>query len=157
MLGLIFSVLGKPDLRKIRQTIRECFLDGLSEAIDPARVAWENRAFTPPTNDYWVQESVQIILENPAAMELWQILGKTNFAVFYPVGKGTEKIEELTQKISEAFEKYYSLNTQGIAVGIERIERSVNTQFDDHWWMGVVSIFWRAYAPAAFPFVAKVS
>ena len=95
---------------------------------------------------------MQVIVERPAALELHEVLGRTAFEVLTPVGKGTEITEGLAQSISNAFEKFYSINNQGLPIGIERIERAPGRYIDAEWWSVPVYIYWRAYSTATSPF-----
>lgn len=151
--------MGMPNLRNVRQAVRDYFQVELREEIPFERVSWENRRFDPPTDgDFWVRETTQIILEHHPAFELNWAEGRTVFDIFYPAGaktKATERVEDLQQLIADAFEKRSSLENSGTIVGINRIARSPGAKADDAWWMASVSIYWRTYSPAT-PSLEKV-
>lgn len=145
--------------RNARQAVRGHFLDSLRDSVDPTRVAWENDVFDPPNanptdpndNPYWIKESCQIVYERLLALELRELIGRTVFSVFYPVGKGTARAENLLQAIANSFESVASVTNGGVVVGIDKVERESGFRSDDAWWMASVSIYFRTYSVATPP------
>jgi hypothetical protein len=147
--------------REAKQAIRAYFLEALNDVIDPKKIAWENRPFNPPDptkavvgqDPYWIQEDNSILVDDLIALHLRRLLGVTTFYILYPVGKGTERIEDLTQIIADAFEKKSSVTFNSTIVGFDKVERNTSEQADNVWWRGSVSIYWRTYTVATSPLV----
>lgn len=146
-----------PDLSKVRHSICKHCIDELEGDVDEARIAHENREFSPPPlydalsklPNLWIRETFFVISEDNRALQLHEARGRTLFEVFYPVGKGTERPEAVRQLIAEAFEKKYGLtNTDGIAVHLDKVVRGDARAADELWYAVPISIYWRTFSVA---------
>lgn len=149
------------NLREARSAVREYFLTSLNGVIDPRKVSWENRPFNPPDptkavlgdDPYYIRERTDIIVDDLIALHLRRLLAITTFEVLYPIGKGTERVEDIIQYISDVFEKKSSVTYGTTAVGFDKVERNTSERLDNVWYGGSVSIYWRTYTVATSPLV----
>ena len=143
--------MGSPNLRLVRQTIRTHLLDSLPDDVTEAMIQPENRAFSVTPNSLYIRETQQVYYEGARDLIQFEARGRTVFDIFVPANSGTEDAEDLAHKIYNAFEKKHGMSTEGITVGLDRVERRPGAEVDDGWWMNSIIIYWRTYADATSP------
>jgi hypothetical protein len=126
----------------IRKALRNRLMTINASFFVIANVAWENRPFNPPTESLWIRETYLPNLENLVATNQVQAVGIVEYAVFYPLLKGTERAEEVAEAIKALFKP--ASDVAGF-IAIDRSERE-RPRIEDPWWVVPVSISWRTYS-----------
>ena len=133
------------DLRIVRQVLREHLLT--VPAVTSANFLPEDRPRKRPIGIH-VQETLQPE-EKPIANKLVEAAGRVQYDVMYMADRGTEQPEALAKSIVDIFPPGTQLDSQGITIYIDKVQRSPGRQFDTAWWFVPVSILWRTYATTA--------
>lgn len=146
--------MAKPDFLRVHMTLRERLMDSLRDELDfTTQLAYMNRAFAPPAvkpAKLWLRETFQEAAEPEPFLfaQLHSGLGRYVLDIFYPNGAGTEPVDQLAKLIADSFGEIHSLNTQGVVVALDRVERLPGRKADEIWWMKPVVVYWRTYSPA---------
>lgn len=132
------------DTRPIRQAFRARLLsiDGL-----PSIIAWQNRAFTPPTDGaIWMRETLLVAFDSRVAVGLVQSGGEYRVDLFGPDNAGTEQLEDLSRKLTTSFVPGLVLYQDG-RDSLEVLSTSRTPRRRDGIWGHLpVSIVWTAMA-----------
>jgi hypothetical protein len=134
------------DLNKLRVTLRKHLLE-LDTKLPDSR-AWENKAFTRPTNNNFIREKLQLSDERLIANKTVQGIGFYVISVFAPKGSGTKEITEVSNEIVGKFKPAQSIQSTDstLNISIDRAERTNVLDHDKKWSFMNVRITWRAYA-----------
>jgi len=140
-------------MRSIRQTVRahlETSVPAFASMASAGKVAWENRAFGPPSDgSLGAREALVPDVERWASTGLIEASGIAQYEIVAVAGNGTEAAEDLAQSIAEALEHGTSLLIQGSAsdyLRIDRVSRDPGRPWDDQWYAVPVVAAWRTYA-----------
>ena len=133
------------DLKKVRLALRTNLL--ILNTDLPEYRAWENRAFTPPDNDFWIEEKQTLVSEVQIASNTIEVIGFYVIRILTTKGKGTGEIESIQKLIADQFPSATSyLSPDGTtSVEVFRTERDDPKEFDETTYAGLVRMYWRAY------------
>lgn len=109
----------------------------------PANIAWENRGYDPVVGTPWIRETLLPGEERQVASDTLRGVGIMQYDLFWPIGDGTETIEDLADDIKNAFKPVTVIGTHSLVFKAERLPGTVE---DERWYKLPIRLTWRAHS-----------